>query len=332
MTKQIFKLGTVVMIACLAVISMFFSCKKQSSNKQITAFSFAVPPAVGIINESAKTIAVEVPLGTDITALVPAISISPSATVNPASGVTQNFSNPVHYTVTAEDASTAVYTVTVTNNGGGDITKTVTGIAVKTLPAKTTYAIGEALNLAGGTITVTYNIAPSEEISMTAAGVVASGFSSTTAGTKTLTLTYKTKSTTFTVNVQAAPIGGTPKIPSYAQTAPASTEDMKARLKTAGMENATIIVGGDGITRVEGYVEVDGVRHTAVAEYYVTNQTALEKFELFALAPRAMYNLGMFTGTNLCLNDNQMSYTQPDGNDVWWTAVGAWLIYGGITY
>jgi hypothetical protein len=105
-------------IACLAVTSMFFSCEKQSSNKQITAFGFTVPPAVGVINEGAKSIAVEVPLGTDVSALVPAITISDKAMISPTSGVTQNFTNPVTYTVTAEDGSAANYVVTVTIGGG----------------------------------------------------------------------------------------------------------------------------------------------------------------------------------------------------------------------
>ena len=124
MYKQKFNLRNVVAIAiCLAVTtSMFFSCDLLSSEKQITSFSFAVPPAAGIINEGAKTIAVTVPAGTDVTALVPVITISSLATVSPGSGVPQNFTNPVAYTVTAEDASTAVYTVTVTigNTPGGN--------------------------------------------------------------------------------------------------------------------------------------------------------------------------------------------------------------------
>ena len=48
-----------------------------------------------------------------MTALVPTITISTAATISPASGVAQNFTNPVHYTVTAEDDSQQTYTVTV---------------------------------------------------------------------------------------------------------------------------------------------------------------------------------------------------------------------------
>ena len=66
-----------------------------------------------MINEGAKTIALTVPYGTVVTALVPTI-VHTGASVSPASGTAQNFTSPVAYTVTAEDATTAVYTVTVT--------------------------------------------------------------------------------------------------------------------------------------------------------------------------------------------------------------------------
>ncbi|GAG83587.1 unnamed protein product, partial [marine sediment metagenome] len=86
-----------------------------SSAKAITAFDFVAlePTVVGAINETAKTIALTVPFGTAVTALVPTITIT-GASVAPASGAAQNFTSPVEYTVTAEDASTQVYTVTVT--------------------------------------------------------------------------------------------------------------------------------------------------------------------------------------------------------------------------
>ncbi len=81
-----------------------------SSEKAITSFKIL---GDGIVNEVSKTVAVTVPLNTNLTALVPTISVSPLATVNPLSGVVQNFTNPVLYPVTAEDSSTQNYTVTV---------------------------------------------------------------------------------------------------------------------------------------------------------------------------------------------------------------------------
>jgi hypothetical protein len=83
-----------------------------SSAKAIT--DFMVDGIAGTIDEGAKTISAEVPNGTDLTALSPTVVISAKASVSPASGASQDFSNPITYTVTAEDGSTVGYTVTIT--------------------------------------------------------------------------------------------------------------------------------------------------------------------------------------------------------------------------
>ncbi|MFH0974709.1 MAG: hypothetical protein V1874_02880 [Spirochaetota bacterium] len=80
-----------------------------SSAKDITGF--VIDTVSGTIG--ANTISLTMPEGTDITNLVPAITVSPGASVSPASGAATDFTSPVAYTVTAEDASTKVYTVTV---------------------------------------------------------------------------------------------------------------------------------------------------------------------------------------------------------------------------
>jgi probable HAF family extracellular repeat protein len=90
-----------------------------SSAKAITAFSFMSPSATGIINESAKTVALTVPAGTDVTALVATFSTTGALVsvglVTQVTGSTPNdFTNPVAYVVTAADASTVTYTVRVT--------------------------------------------------------------------------------------------------------------------------------------------------------------------------------------------------------------------------
>lgn len=82
-----------------------------SSEKAIT--SFKIGTANGKINEANHAIVVSFPYGTDATALTPTIAVSADATVLPASGVAQNFTSPVEYTVTAEDGSTQLYIVSV---------------------------------------------------------------------------------------------------------------------------------------------------------------------------------------------------------------------------
>ena len=114
MFKKLISMRNVVAIAiCLAGISMFSSCVK-SSEKLILSFSITTPAAVGIIDEVAKTVTVTVPAGTDLIALIPTIVVSEKAMVSPESGVATNFTNPIKYTVTAEDGTTAEYIVTVT--------------------------------------------------------------------------------------------------------------------------------------------------------------------------------------------------------------------------
>ena len=105
----------------LASFVMLTGCNKPSSEKKILSFKIFEPAVEATIMESAKTVIATVPEGTNVTALVPIITVSDNATVYPVSGVPQNFTTPNTYTVTAEDGTKAVYTVTVViDNGGGN--------------------------------------------------------------------------------------------------------------------------------------------------------------------------------------------------------------------
>ena len=66
----------------------------------------------GTIDQEAKTIVVYVPGSENIKALVPTITYSQNATITPASGQAQDFSQPVTYKVTNNSAQ-STYTVTV---------------------------------------------------------------------------------------------------------------------------------------------------------------------------------------------------------------------------
>lgn len=101
------------------------SCKKTDDtpppikdfDNTITVFAFnGLSPAV-TATISGNTITAIVPVGTNLTNLVPTITFPTTATISPSSGVAQNFSNPVTYTVKAEDGSTQIYTVTVSIQG-----------------------------------------------------------------------------------------------------------------------------------------------------------------------------------------------------------------------
>jgi hypothetical protein len=99
-----------------------------TSTKAITAFSFASPAATGTIEENNHTITVTVPWGIDLNSqqLTPTIDKT-GVSINPASGSPQYFNVPVTYTVTAQDGSTQLYTVTVTVASPSKVTVTYLG-------------------------------------------------------------------------------------------------------------------------------------------------------------------------------------------------------------
>lgn len=117
MKKNIFFLAILLFMGG----TLFTSCEKEdelSSNKEILGFIFEASKnaqldknIIGTI--SGNEIFAEVPFGTDISNLIPSIEISPKASIGPAGGVSNNFTNPATYTVTAEDGSTKQFTVTV---------------------------------------------------------------------------------------------------------------------------------------------------------------------------------------------------------------------------
>jgi eukaryotic-like serine/threonine-protein kinase len=88
----------------------------KSPEKDILTFAFnGITPAVACtIDATTKTISATLPAGTDATKLVPTLTLSPKASVSPATGVAQDFSKAVTYTVTAEDATTQAYTTKIT--------------------------------------------------------------------------------------------------------------------------------------------------------------------------------------------------------------------------
>lgn len=80
--------------------------------KSITSFNFEGLSSVGLVNEETLTINIEVPFGTPITSLIPTITHT-GASITPSTGVAQNFTNTVKYTVTATDNTIKEYNVNV---------------------------------------------------------------------------------------------------------------------------------------------------------------------------------------------------------------------------
>ncbi|MDR3160434.1 MAG: DUF5018 domain-containing protein [Spirochaetaceae bacterium] len=105
----------------------------KDSGKEITAFSITAPVnAIGTVDETLKTITVNVPYGTSLTAMTASVSHT-GASISPDPMAAKSYAAPVTYTVTAEDGTSQQYTVTVTYGPG----ITISGIPVDGLPKLT---------------------------------------------------------------------------------------------------------------------------------------------------------------------------------------------------
>jgi outer membrane protein assembly factor BamB len=120
----------------LFILLFNISCKKtetskvQSNKKEITFFDIKKEDGsqfnTGEINISfsGDSIKVLIPFGVNRNMLIPVITFNGKQII-PASGVAQNFTNPITYTVYAEDGSTRSYVVSVQNEAQAIQSKTV---------------------------------------------------------------------------------------------------------------------------------------------------------------------------------------------------------------
>lgn len=89
---------------------------------ELTSFTFDgfTPAVTGVVDNTAKTIKLLVPSGTDVTKLAPTI-VHTGKSILPASGAEQDFTNSVKYTIVDFNGTSQDYYVTVcTEFGGGD--------------------------------------------------------------------------------------------------------------------------------------------------------------------------------------------------------------------
>jgi hypothetical protein len=124
MTKQIFNLRKVATaFACLAVTTVMSGCEKEPDPNvpAFAEFSFANQRGAASIDAKKRTVKATAECGTNLASLAPEFRLSPegaTATVNgepQVSGETaQNFAEPVVYTLTTPDGTTADWTVTIT--------------------------------------------------------------------------------------------------------------------------------------------------------------------------------------------------------------------------
>ena len=169
----------------------------------ITAFEASGNPAV--IDQNAKTVAVTVPYGTDITALTPTFTLSSGTCDRESGGPTSyDFTNPVVYTVT-DGAIVNPYTVTVSVTPASSA-KDILAFGILNYPAVIS-GTNITWNLPIGTDLAT--LAPDYTVSQFAGGSpltgIAPDFATTNPQTYTITAQDgSTKAYTVTANLVAA--------------------------------------------------------------------------------------------------------------------------------
>jgi hypothetical protein len=119
MKRKLWLILGMVLVVAFTMIACNSDDTKSSAKVMKT---FSISGATGIINETNKTIAVTLPYGTSVTALVATFTTTGSnvkvgSTVQTSGSTSNNFTSPVSYTVTAEDSSSVIYVVTVTVAG-----------------------------------------------------------------------------------------------------------------------------------------------------------------------------------------------------------------------
>lgn len=109
-----------ILLFLTAISTILYACNDtntatpKSAAKQLLTFKINnVIEESNTVDQTSRNIRIVVPPKTDRKALTPTITLSAKATVSPATGVVQDFTNAVKYTVTAEDGSTQVYSVVV---------------------------------------------------------------------------------------------------------------------------------------------------------------------------------------------------------------------------
>ena len=111
--KRILRIG----MALLAAMMFLNACDVekepyiQGAEDERFILEFRVDSVYGTVDEDSKMVRLDFPAGTDVTRLTPTIIISNYATIEPKSGETQDFTNPVYYTVTSLSGSTSQYMV-----------------------------------------------------------------------------------------------------------------------------------------------------------------------------------------------------------------------------
>ncbi|MDD2412912.1 MAG: hypothetical protein PHR79_08365, partial [Bacteroidales bacterium] len=264
--------------------------KVASTANDILSFNLTTPAATGLVDATAHTVALTVPSGTDVTALVPTFTLSTGATakvgaVAQVSGTTaNNFTAPVTYNVTAEDGTTTqawVVTVTVTTDPASTetdiLTFDLTSPAVTGIVDATAHTV--ALTVPSGTnvtaLVPTFTLSTGATAKVGAVAQV----SGTTANNFTAPVTYNvtaedgttTQAWVVTVTVTTDPASTETDILTFDLTSPAVTGIVDATAHTVAL---TVPSGTDVTALVPTFTLSTGATAKVCAVAQVSGTTA----------------------------------------------------------
>lgn len=104
------------LLILLFTLLFFAACEKGSSENKILQIAVKEDSNATITIDSEKnTVQIAVNKSLSLNALTLNFAISPLSKISPTSGIAQDFSNPVQYTVTAENGDKRVYNISVSN-------------------------------------------------------------------------------------------------------------------------------------------------------------------------------------------------------------------------
>ncbi|WP_197080816.1 immunoglobulin-like domain-containing protein [Cellulomonas sp. A375-1] len=159
-----------------------------------------------------------------------------------------------------------------------------TGLELTTLPT-TSYLVGDALSLVGLAGTVTFDDGTSRTIG--AADVTATGFSSTSAGTRTVTVSYTAEGATVTATyvVTVGLVPGTPTALALT-TLPKTAYEIGEALSLTGLVGTVSLAGGDTVT-----VGANDVTATGFSSATTGRRTVTVSYTAMGVKVRATYTV-----------------------------------------
>lgn len=195
----------------------------------------------------------------------------------------------------------------------------LSSISIATQPSKKTYYIGDALDTSGLQLKLTYSDSSTKTVS---SGYTTSGFSSATAGTKTVTVTYEGLTATFNVMVNTPSISISPSNKTMtvgdtatltATTTPSgqSITWTSSNTSVATVSNGVVIAKASGTATITAKFTYNGKTYSNTCRVTVNNPIAtVSSIAIQSKPTKTVYTVGeAFSTSGLSIKVNMSDGT-----------------------